>query len=489
MSLPIPARRHAVLAVLGLVALGTGGCARYVAAPLSPEAVRAALAVPPPDSLAVRAGRLAHPALAPVVLDLADGLTPDEAAVVAVLVNPGLRARRASRGLVAAQLFAEGLIAPPQVAASFDVPINGDSTSRVALGLGLALDLQALVTRGARVAAAEAVRDSTDLGVAYAEWRVAQQARLSAYRLLALGRQRALLAVEVDALGQSLALLNEAERRRLITEVSRAAAEAAFRDARLVALDVARQESDERFALLAALGFPADTSVVVQPVALPVPVVPPFGALAAALDARRLDLRALRLGYASGEARLRAAVLGQFPALNVGINLARNDAGLVTLGPAVSTGLPLLNGVRGLLFDRNQGGIAVATATRAVLLAEYASRRREAELSVAQAVATLGLARERVDAARLAYETRRHLVEIYGQALLFGQADVVTYYQARVDALSAGLQLLQAEGAVAETAVALDLAAGYSLAPPPGPPDASLALEPLPAPFRTPEAP
>ena len=478
----LPYVRAVALLVVALVALG--GCARYTARPLVPDAVRASLAVPSPDSLAVRAARLQHPVLAPVALDLSDGLTPDEAAAVAVLINPALRARRATRGVVAAQLFAEGLLPPPSVAASADFPVNGDSTTQVAVGLGLSLDLNALITRGARLASAEAIRDSTDLGIAYAEWQVAQQARLSAYRLVFLGRQQALLAVEVAALEESLDLLNEAERRRLITEVDRAAAEAAFRDARLTALDVDQQAAAEHFALLSALGFPADTTVTVQPVALPDPEVPPFAVLAGGLDSLRLDLRALRLGYASGEATLRAAVLGQFPALNVGLNVARNDAGLVTVGPAVSAGLPFLGLGKRLLFDRNQGGIAVATATRELLFAEYAARRRDAEVQLAGTASSLDFARRRVEAARLAYETRRHLVEIYGQALLFGQADVVTYYTARVDALALALQLLQAEQAVAETAIALELAAGHPLAPPPGPPPAEPLLDPLPAPFR-----
>ena len=264
----------------------------------------------------------------------------------------------------------------------------------------------------------------------------------------------------------------------------RAAAEAAFRDARLTSIDVNQQAAAERFALLGALGFPADTTVTVQSVALPDPDVPPFATLAAGLDSLRLDLRALRLGYASGEANLRAAVLGQFPALNVGLNVARNDAGLISVGPAVSVALPFLRFGKDLLFDRNQGAIAVATASRSLLLAEYAARRRDAEIQLAQTASALEYARQRVEATQLAYATRRHLVEIYGQALLFGQADVVTYYQARVNALAVALQLLQAEQAVAETAIALELAAGHPLAPPPGPPPSDPVLDPLPAPFR-----
>ncbi len=481
------ARRVRVGWSIALLTAALSGCIAYRPHPLDTASVEAALHVPGVDSLGVRAARLRHPALAPVALDLADGLTPDEAAVVAVLVNPALTARRAARGVVAAQLFAEGLLPPPQLAASADFPVaGGDSTSQTALGLGLSLDLNALLTRGARVAAAEAIRDSTDLGIAYAEWQTAQQARLSTYRLLFLGRQRELLAQELDALKTSLDLLNEAERRRLITEVDRAAAEAAYRDARLTALDIARQEADERFTLVGVLGFPADTAVAVQSVSAPAFAAPSFDTLAAGLDSLRLDLRALRLGYASGEAGLRAAVLGQFPAINIGINLARNDAGLVTVGPAVSVGFPFL-GLGPLRFDRNQGAIAVATATRAQLFAEYTARRREAEVQIAQAASALAFARDRVQAAAEAYATRRHLVEIYGQALLFGQADVVTYYTARVEAVSLALQVLQAAQAVVETGIALELAAGRPLAPSPGPGRVDPDLAPLPAPFRTPD--
>ena len=466
--------------------VAAGGCVPYRAAPLTPEAVRAALTVSPADSLAVRAVRLRTPALAPAVLDVADGLTPDEAAVVAVLVNPALVARRASRGLVGAQLFAEGLLAPPQVAASADLPVSGDSAAVTAVGLGLSLDLGALVTRRARLAGAAAVRDSTDLGIAYAEWQAAAQARLAAYRVLSFGRRRALMDAELVALRAALDLLNEAERRRLVTEVDRAAAEAAYRDARITALDLAEGEATARLDLVGALGFPADTTVVVQAVGVPVFRAPPLGVLTAGLDSLRLDLRALRLGYASSEAGLRAAVLGQFPAVTVGVNVARNDAGLLTVGPAVSLGLPFFGLGGGLLFDRNQGGIAVATASRAQLFAEYVARHRDAETALARALSALAFSRERVTATSEAYDTRRHLVEIYGQALRFGQADVLTYYNARVEATALALQALEAEQAVVEAGLALEVLAGRPLAAPPGPPGSAPALAPLPPPFLVP---
>lgn len=482
-------RWHLFLLPVALV-VAAGGCVPYRAAPLTPEAVRAALAVPPADSLAVRARRLRTPALPPTVLDLRDGLTPDEAATVAVLVNPALEARRAARGVVAAQLFSEGFLPPPQLGASADFPVAGDSTAQTAWGLGLSLDLGSLVTRRARLASAAAVRDSTDLGVAYAEWQVAAQARLAATRVLSFGRRRALMETELGVLRATLDLLNEAERRRLITEVDRAAAEAAFRDARLTALDLAEGEATARLDLVAAIGFPADTTVVVQPAGVPDVGVPQLDRLVAGLDSLRLDLRALRLGYTSAESGLQAAVLGQFPAVTVGLNVARSDGGLLSVGPAVSLGLPFFGLGRSLLFDRNQGAIAVATATRAGLFAEYVSRRREAEVALARAASALSFARERAAATAEAYATRRHLVEIYGQALRFGQADVLTYYTARVDATTLALRVLEAEQAAVEAGIALEVVAGRRLAPPPGPPRAVPALVPLPPPFLVPaEAP
>ncbi len=479
----VPRIRLVPALAVGLLA----GCAMYRPAPLTAETVAAALTVPSPDSLAVRAARLHAPSLAPLSLDLEDGLTPDEAATVAVLVNPALAARRAERGVVAAQLFSEGLLPPPQLAAATEFPVSGDSTAQTAWSLGLAFDLRDLVTRGARRAAAAAIRDSTDLGIAYAEWQTAQQARRAAYRVLFLARQRALLTDELGALRASLDLMNEAERRRLVTEVDRAAAEAAFRDARLTALDLAEQEADARLALVGALGFPADTTVRVQPVAAPDFRVPPLDTLLAGLDSLRLDLRALRLGYASSEAGLRAAVLGQFPALNVGVNLAHNDAGLLTVGPAVTVGLPLFGLGRALLFDRNQGAITVATATRAQLFAEYVARHREAEVALAQAASTLAFARERVDRSAEAYATRRHLVEIYGEALRYGQADIVTYYSARVEAITLALQTVQAEQAAVEAGLALEILSGRRLVASPGGPARDPVLEPLPPPFHAPD--
>src|SRR4051812_34681584 len=99
--------RVAVLAALG--GLFTG-CAKYDAAPITHERVEQRLATPDADTLNVAASKLQHPILKPQILDLEHGLSPDDAAVLAVIANPSLRAERDRRNIAAAQLVQAGLL-------------------------------------------------------------------------------------------------------------------------------------------------------------------------------------------------------------------------------------------------------------------------------------------------------------------------------------------------------------------------------------------
>ncbi len=75
-----------------------GGCERYQPLALDDSSVQRSLVVPPADVLRMRVEGLRHPIVRPLKLDLRDGLSPDEAAVLAVVINPSLRAARDKRG-------------------------------------------------------------------------------------------------------------------------------------------------------------------------------------------------------------------------------------------------------------------------------------------------------------------------------------------------------------------------------------------------------
>ncbi len=179
--------KRAARLIAGLAVAALAGCQAYHARPLTADAVGRALAAPSADTLRVEAAALQHPILPPVTVDLSDGLSPDEAAVVAVLVNPSLRAARDGRSLADAQLLQAGILPNPTLSTNLDVPVAGNTTgTSTGMGAGVDWDLKALVGRRAGVQAAQASRAAVDLDVAWQEWQVAQAARLAVYNLLAL---------------------------------------------------------------------------------------------------------------------------------------------------------------------------------------------------------------------------------------------------------------------------------------------------------------
>ena len=129
--------------------------------------------------------------------------------------------------------------------------------------------------------------------------------------------------------------------------------------------------------LRAVLGVAPSVTLPLQP--LPAPAVPTRAAVQAALDdlaQRRPDLRALQAGYGAQEARVRTAVLSQFPNISIGVTKARDNGDVHSLGGVVNLTLPL--------FNRGRGQVAIERATRAQLRAEYQARLDQAEGSVAK---------------------------------------------------------------------------------------------------------
>ncbi len=161
------------------------GCVQYQPLPLDSATVERALIPPGIGTLEVQAETLQHPILGPVQLNLQNGLSPDEAAVLAVLLHPSLRAERDKRALADAQLLQAGLLPNPELASSFETPVAGETTGTVnGFGVELNWDIQPLLSRSARVQAAQANRASVMLDIAWQEWQVAQTAKRAVYQLV-----------------------------------------------------------------------------------------------------------------------------------------------------------------------------------------------------------------------------------------------------------------------------------------------------------------
>jgi cobalt-zinc-cadmium efflux system outer membrane protein len=456
-----PARPMKFLpAVLGIASgVIVAGCSTYQSRPIDSAAVNQALAPPRIESVKVAAARLRHPLIRPEIIDGTGGFTPDEIAVMAVIISPELRALRDQRGVADAQAVQAGILPNPQLAYAYDQPHgNADPTLVPGKSLGLSWDLSALLTHGAQVASAQAQATSVDLSVAWQEWQAAQAARLSAFRILSLRERLPLAGAVEEALRDSLSLTQRAVAAGDKTLLDLSAATASWNEAENTRLELEQQLTEENAALALALGFPAGDTVPLKPAAA-FPELPASAAesaaLLAGLEERRLDLVALRYGYESEEANLRAAVWAQFPKIGLNVNRARDTTPVKTRGYGVTVDLPL--------FDRNQGQIGIARATRQQLFDEYVARVAEARSQVGQILAQLTVVQRQLRAVDDSLPELERMNQAYARALTARNADLFAARDAQGSLATRQIERSQLRQQALELSVALEIATGRAL--------------------------
>jgi len=145
-------------------------------------------------------------------------------------------------------------------------------------------------------------------------------------------------------------------------------------------------------------------------------------------------------------------VLEQFPKVNIGFNRQRDNGNIQSVGFAVTVDLPI--------FDRNQGAIAVETATRQKLFDEYVQRVFEARYDVYSAVDDLNAISRQIAAQQEAVPSLQRLIETYRNALGQGNMDILSYYSAVGNLTQKQLDILKLKQQLTDNRIALELAAG-----------------------------
>ena len=348
----LPLRAFALLAGCAVLLCG---CAVYRPKPLPKASDLTSVA-----ALAIPASRLAVAGVKPAPLDPARGLTETNIVSLAVVNNPQLKAARLAAGVADAQLLAAGLLPDPVVA-------GGLSSSSMLTGYSasLAEDIGALLTQGADEDAASAHLRQVRLDILWQEWQVGARARA----LFIQSQELAKLCPVLKARRRLLARLYRADHEALhhgdatisgVTQdfIAFKAADAAYRRFEL-------KDNKIRHALDALLGLSPGVRLRLRGSSHTERISRvQYRSAIAHLPRRRPDLLALQAGYHSAEARLREAILAQFPLIGAGVSKARSAGdGISSIGFNVTLTLPL--------FNRNQGAIAVARATRAQLFQAY----------------------------------------------------------------------------------------------------------------------
>jgi len=149
---------------------------------------------------------------------------------------------------------------------------------------------------------------------------------------------------------------------------------------------------------------------------------------------------------------VRAAGLRAFPAINVSIRRDRDTAQLGSIGLGLAIDLPVL--------DRNQGEIAIESATRQQLEDAYLGRVQDARFEVARAHADLLSVRAQLELVKRSVPTLEQLVD-NGEALVgSGNVSVIDLYALRLELLDRRLKAEELRQMELELGLALELATG-----------------------------
>ncbi|WP_298270411.1 TolC family protein [Geobacter sp.] len=411
--------------------LALAGCATYHPHPL-PTAPALLQRIPQ-----VVPGRAPHP------FNPADGLDMTEVAILAVANNPDLRSARDQRGVAASQLMAAGILPNPQLTAGLDHPFGAGPGYVNAFNLGLNYNVGALVTRSAAVAAARSASRKVDWSLLWQEWQVVQKARLLFIRRVEDEKVRLELQGYRDLLADRYRRANRAMEQGNLTINAVSANLAELQKVRGRLAELERRQSRTGHDLNALLGLAPDVPLsLTGGEELPALTDGVAKELLAQLPHRRPDLLALQAGYESQEEQLRRAVLAQFPALNIGLTRARDTSDINTYGFGVSLTLPI--------FDRNQGAIAVARATRRQLYDEYQARLDDAYSKAGSLLEQIALVRRQYREVAAALPPLEKVVGTAEAALAAGNMEFATFSSLRASLFEKRLEALALEQSLFE---------------------------------------
>ncbi|MDA3920111.1 MAG: TolC family protein [Salinisphaera sp.] len=426
-------------------------CATYHAKPLpqSPDWSSA-------KRLTLPVRQLQVPALKPHPFNAAKGLDMTDVVTLAVVNNPDLKAQRAQAGVAAAQLLVAGLLPNPQISVSFLHPTGGPPPIGNGYSLGLTEDLTALISRGAKRASARAHAKQVNMNILWQEWQVAQRARQLYIRARSEASLDTLLVTQQKLYAANYRREQKALGQGNLTLSTTSADLVLLVNANTQLRQLQRQHNSTWHALDALLDLQPDTKPRLAGPVGPVPFSQAQFKLAVArLPKRRPDLIALQAGYQSQEASVREAILKQFPTLSIGPSGGTDTGKVTTIGIGANLSLPL--------FNQNQGQIAVARATRAVLRQTYQARLDQAVNQAHKTWREIQIMQRQLQQLEDRLPALKQTTDAAQRAFAHGNMSAGTFINLRSSLLSKQVEAIRLKASLAQTQAALETLLGMTI--------------------------
>lgn len=336
-------------------------CATYTAKPLTANDINSALAMPKAESINQQ---LSKDNIKPI--DFNKPLTARQVGVISVITNPGLKALRAKNQIADAQVFDAGLLPDPVIMPAYEIPTTTGNGVTPAYSLWLNWDIGSLATRSLKKSAAKEQQKQISYDVAWQEWLIANQAELLATRLYYLDQQHKVIEDNQELLKNYLDEASPYLATHNLSPID-------YNQQKVNYIDIVDQDkSIERLIqktnmeLLKTIGLPPSAKISLTGDYIEPSSLSDESELFNYAKKSRLDILALEAGYNNQEIQVRQAVLGQYPHFTMSMYPGQDNTSNGYFGFNVAFDLPT--------FNRNQGTIAIALATRENLYLEYMSR-------------------------------------------------------------------------------------------------------------------
>ncbi|MEX3996290.1 TolC family protein [Paraburkholderia sp. EG286A] len=372
--------------------------------------------------------------------------------LAAFYYSPALDLARAQWGTAKAGIDVANAIPNPvlQLPFQFNTPNPGPGAP-FTWGPSLDIPIETAHKRGYRVDQASHLSEAARLNLITAAWTVSAQVRDAMLALYAARTRIAFLSTKADAQRQ---ITTMSRHRLAVGQYSQPDVDAAVLADTQAQSDLASArsaEEDARAQLAAAIGVPvtAFDGVTLDLSAFgTVPPAPPAADAQRAAIFHRADLRASLADYAAAESALQLEVAKQYPDIHLGPGYTY-DTGTNKIGFGLA-------GITLPIFDQNQGGIEQAEAKRKEAAVRTGALQDRIIGDLAHALARYQASGEALQISDAHLASARRQLDSQAAAFASGNADRLTYTQAKADYQTSETVHLDAEVAVQQAASALE---------------------------------